>query len=318
MKTLAELESFYKTNLLPELLDLEKIRKKLLKKYFKIVFVVLSIAVALAFVLISSLKQIIEDFLGTMFVLSLITAIILAVIFFLISRGYTKDFKILIIDQIVRFIDKNLIYYQSRYVPKSVFVDSQIFRTKPNQYKGDDYVTGRIGDTQIQFSEIDANVKAPGYSNQFRGLFFVADFNKNFKGQTVVLPDSAEYFFGRLGKNLQSWNFTRDQLIKLEDPEFEKLFCVYGSDQVQARYILSTSLMRRIVDFREKTKRGLCLSFVNSKLFLALPYTRDLFEPKVFQTVVDFEPIKQYYQDLMLAVGIVKDLNLNTRIWTKR
>jgi len=318
MKTLEELENFYKTNLLPELLELEERRKKLLKKYFVIALGPICIVAVGIFILTKYLNLISE----IIFFVLAPCVIATVVICIFITRGYVRDFKILVIDQIVRFIDENLTYYQSRFIPRSVFVASQIFKTKPNRYKGDDYVNGKIGDTQIQFSEIDAKYESGSGKNRsvktvFKGLFFIADFNKNFKGQTIVLPDAAEKLFGHFGKLLQSWNLVRDQLISLEDPEFEKLFVVYGSDQVEARYILSTSLMKRIIDFREKTNRNIYLSFVGSKVFVAVPYTRNLFEPRIFKTVVDFEPIKEYYEDLLLAVGIVDDLNLNTRIWSK-
>jgi hypothetical protein len=42
-----------------------------------------------------------------------------------------------------------------------------------------------------------------------------------------------------------------------------------------------------------------------------------MFEPKYFSSVSDFSPILDYYNDLAFAAGIVDDLNLNTRIWTK-
>ncbi len=62
----------------------------------------------------------------------------------------------------------------------------------------------------------------------FRGLFFIGDFNKHFTCKTVVLTDTAESLFGAFGKMFQAWNLARDQLIKLEDPEFEKLFVVWS------------------------------------------------------------------------------------------
>ncbi|UCG49610.1 MAG: DUF3137 domain-containing protein, partial [Phycisphaerales bacterium] len=102
-----------------------------------------------------------------------------------------------------------------------------------------------------------------------------------------------------------------------EDPEFERNFAVYGSDQIEARYILSTSLMSRIVDFKKGSGRKIHLSFVGSRVFVAISYTRSLFEPRIFTTLLDFEPIRGYFEDLQLAVGIVDELNLNTRIWSK-
>ncbi|MHC4648718.1 MAG: DUF3137 domain-containing protein, partial [Planctomycetota bacterium] len=105
--------------------------------------------------------------------------------------------------------------------------------------------------------------------------------------------------------------------IKLEDPEFERHFAVYGNDQIQARYILSTSLMARIVDFKKKTNRKIYLSFVGSRVFVAVSYSKNLFEPRLFRTILDFELVQEYFEDLQLAIGIVDDLNLNTRIWSK-
>ena len=59
------------------------------------------------------------------------------------------------------------------------------------------------------------------------------------------------------------------------------------------------------------------MSFVGSKVFVAVSFTRNLFEPKLFRTLLDFGLIQEYFEDLQLAIGIVEDLNLNTRIWSK-
>ena len=99
--------------------------------------------------------------------------------------------------------------------------------------------------------------------------------------------------------------------------EFEKEFVVYGTDQVEARYILSTALMRRILEFKRKMKVPVCISFVNSNLYMAIGIKKNLFEPRVLRTILDFEMVRDYLEDVILAVGIVEDMNLNTRIWTK-
>jgi hypothetical protein len=52
-------------------------------------------------------------------------------------------------------------------------------------------------------------------------------------------------------------------------------------------------------------------------VFVAISFTRNLFEPKLFSSLIDFENVREYYDDLALAVDIVDDLNLNTRIWSK-
>ncbi len=311
MKTLEELKSYYRTILLPELTVLEKERKKSLTKIIISVTVIIPLSFFLAYIF----KHHFPVILGVMGIIS-------ANWFF--TREYVSNFKTGIIEKIVTCVDENLKYSKNNYIPQGTFTKSKIFKQRINRYQGDDYVRGKLGQTAIEFSELHAQYVTRDsrgrrqYHTIFKGLFFVADFNKEFKGTTIVLPDIAEKMFGGLGAMFQSWNKGRGQLVKLEDPEFEKMFVVYGEDQIEARYILSTSLMRRITDFKKKTKRQIHLSFIGSHIFIAISYRRDLFEPRIFRTLLSFVPIQQYFDDLQLAVGIVENLNLNTRIWSKQ
>ena len=135
---------------------------------------------------------------------------------------------------------------------------------------------------------------------------------------TYVLTDSAEKMFGFLGTKLQKMNKGRGELIKLENPEFESEFVVYSEDQIESRYILSPSLMEKILSFKKQTGKNIQLSFVDSRLFVTVPYGKDLFEPKLFGDIVNFTHIQEYYADLSLVIDLIETLNLNTRIWTKK
>ena len=244
---------------------------------------------------------------------------------YLIS-GYVHDFKISVIQKIVRFIDPGLVYCAKGYISPVEFNSSRIFTQHPDRMRGDDLVQGKIGHTVIKFSEVRAEhrTRSTGrqghrrkrYSTIFKGLFFIGDFNKRFYGKTVVLPDSAERLLGSVGSFLQSVHRSRGEVIRMDNPEFEKYFVVYGDDQIESRYILSTSLMQRILDFREKTGKRVYMSFVGSDVFVAIPYKRPIFEPSVFSKLTSFKGAHEHFDDLNLVLGIVDDLNLNTRIWT--
>jgi len=262
-------------------------------------------------------------------ILAIPTVILWVYLYQKYTKGYVSEFKTKVIYKVIKFIDENLEYNPASCISRETYYASKLFQRSVDRYNGDDLVYGYVDKTKIVFSELHTEYESQHtdskghtsrqYHTIFRGIFFTADFNKNFIGETVVLPDTAQKMFGSwLGNILQSWNFTRDQLIKLEDPEFERLFAVYGTDQVEARYILSTSLMQRIVEFKKKTRRDIRLSFINNKVYVAISYNKNLFEPKLFKTLLDFNVIREYYEDLMLAVSIVDELNLNTRIWSKQ
>lgn len=320
MKTLGDLKNLYDITLLRDLEILERERKGIANKLIYIGFGISGVSILIIAIFFNS----VHDKWALFMFPGFIGNVIFLGIYRFVTKDYIKKYKAKIIQMIVSFFDENLTYNASSYIPQSQFVGCRIFNHHPDRYKGDDLVRGKLGATEIEFSEIHAEYKAEGNRNSraqwytiFEGLFFVADFNKHFKGKTIVLPDTAERSFWHIGKMFQSW-ITQGELIKLEDIEFEKLFAVYGDDQVEARYILSTSLMKRIVDFKKKYNRPIHLSFVESKIYVAISYTKSLFEPRVFKTILDFAPIQEYFEDLTLAIGLVEDLNLNTRIWSKQ
>jgi hypothetical protein len=223
--------------------------------------------------------------------------------------------------------DPSLSYLPGSFISVNEYGESDIFRETIDRYTGDDMVGGKLGLTDCRFSELHHLEKQVSYDSKghrretwvtiFKGIFFIADFNKNFNGRTYVLPDAGDSFFG-IKRIMEKWVMGRGELVKLENPDFEKVFTVYGTDQVEARYILSPALMERLVQFQQKVKTPSHISFIHSKVFIAISIPEPLFEPNVFSSGVRPGYLKKYFQYLNLAVGIVDDLNLNTRVWGKQ
>lgn len=333
MITLNEFEKFYHGVFQKQIQPIRAARKKLLLKMFLYIFSIIVIIISMYAFAIFVVEPNQREFDNSTFIAVLMTLGLFAhvvagslLIFLLIGMKskFIERFKNEIIKEIVTFLDPNLSYYPNKYISLSEFSSSRLFKWEAEKYSGDDYISGKIGTTEIRFSEIHAfyrvkksNGDKDNFEKLFGGMFIIADFNKNFRGRTYVLPDLWERKIGKLAQFFQSADKHYGQLVKLEDPEFEKVFKVYSSDQIEGRYILSTSLMKRILDFRNKTGIEVLMSFSNSNLFIALPMKRKLFEPKIFGAIVSLDTMREYLTDLMLAVGVVEDLNLNVRIWTK-
>ena len=319
MKTIEELKAFYNGELMADIQRLENQRKDSCSKVIRNSVIVLGVALVFVFFVLSTISFDSDFFFY--FIFTVMGGI--GMVYWFGTRAYTSEFKQQIIARLVEFIDPALNYDKDSCISQALYAQSKLFTQGVDSYQGDDLVLGRIGQTEIQFSELHTQYitrDSKGRSTHhtiFKGLFFAADFNKHFQGRTIVLPDTAEKLLGGLGKFLQSQNFSRGQLVKMDDPEFEKEFVVYGTDQIEARYILTSSLMERILNFQKKTKNKIHLSFVNSKVFIAISFAKNLFEPKIFETLLNFAPIEEYFNDLSVAIGIVEDLNLNLRIWTK-
>jgi hypothetical protein len=319
-KSASDFAHFYATDLLKELKRLEVVRRTVLGK----VKILIAVAAGVALAVVA-----IQIVLGVSWTLTILAGVMLAGvgsgIYKYIISGYVKEFKAGVIRKIVEFIAPDLTYWPKGYVSRVEFNSSRIFDRSPDRMRGDDLVEGKVGLTSIKFSEVHAERRSQTtdrhgrrrnrYSTIFKGLFFMADFNKKFYGKTVVLPDTAERLLGGVGSFLQSVNRSRGEVMRMDNAEFEKHFVVYGDDQIEARYVLSPSLLQRIVGFRKRTGKRIYLSFVGSDVFVAIPYRKPLFEPRVFSKITSFKCVREYFDDLELALGIVDDLNLNTRIW---
>ncbi len=151
--------------------------------------------------------------------------------------------------------------------------------------------------------------------SDFLGMFAVIDFNKKLNGTTVVLPDQFEKRIGYLAKTIQSLNFKRDELVNLEDPEFEEGFVVYSTDQIEARYILTPSLMQRIVALKKKNDKPIMLSFAGNQLYMAVWQPYGFLSLPENKNLVTSDALETFYRDIITTIGVVEDLNLTNRIW---
>lgn len=324
MKSLAEFENFFNQTLFREMESLDARRKKVLNRTGRVV----AFSVMATLVFLIALTQIAapgSDMVSYGLFAGPVLALFGGILVWSLwahDKTFALDFKRQLIGPIIHFISPELTYQPGSHIDIDTFKRSRLFLTGIDRFIGDDYVFGQIDKTRFGFSEVKAEYKTHGSKGEvswhtiFKGLFFVADFNKHFEGSTVVLPNN----FGRgaIGQLLHKANIgRREKLVKLEDPEFNKYFVVYADDQVVSRYILSPSLMKRLTDFRKKQNNPLYISFVSSFLFLGISYGKNLLEPAWFKSLTRFETVQPYFEDISLAVSIVEDLNLNTRIWTK-
>ncbi|MEN8302508.1 MAG: DUF3137 domain-containing protein [Campylobacterota bacterium] len=320
MKTVSELTDFYYENLFPTLEELDKERKHL---RYRIVLVGIGFTF-IFFLIFMALPSSFFESGDAIYFFGFAYIALGGIIYKMLTKDYVKDFKANIISPLINAIDSNLNYSSETHITQMLFERSEIYTSSVDRINGNDYVHGHIDGIRIKFSDLHAEKRhrnskgKDNWSTIFQGLFIVAEFNKSFHGKTVVLPDSAQSSFGDLiGNWLQSKNLSRADLIKMDDPKFEKEFVVYGTDQVEARYILSHSLMEKLLLFQKKSNHPVSISFVRNHIHLAIEYNKDLFEPSIFHSLLKYKIAMEYVQTLHLAIGIVEELKLNQKLWSK-
>ncbi|MFT7861113.1 MAG: DUF3137 domain-containing protein [Sulfurimonas sp.] len=318
MKSISELIDYYYKELYPVLEELDNDRKALKSRVLTVGMIYTIIVSVIVFSLLGYMN--IE-----LIIFTLVAYVVLGgLIYKFMISDYRNEFKSKIIKPLIQEIDHTFRYIPDLHIGVENFKRSGLF-PHPDRFSGNDLVKGKVDGVDLTFSDFHAEKEhrdskgRRSYSTVFKGLFIISDFHKNFSGKTVVLPDLAQSTFGDfIGSFLQSNNFSRNgDLIKMDSPDFEKEFVVYGTDQVEARYILTHTLMEKILDYKKHSGHPVYVSFRGKNIFMAIEYNKDLFEPSVFRSLLEYKIAMEYIKTLHLSIGIVEELKLNQKLWNQ-
>lgn len=296
--------------LAPTLQALEEKRKELLKKgrsdgmLYGSIFMVVGVIALILLELVN--------------VLSLILIAGIAILIFFVCIGSKSSilssfYKEEAVTKIIHAFCPGASYSPAGGISESVFRNSGLFAS-PDRYHAEDLIEGCLDKTSFRCSEVHAQERRAQYTKKgvryywvdiFKGFFFIADFHKDFQGETIIKRDSLIKI---------DMNGTR---VKMENPEFEKEFDVHSTDQVEARYLITPSMMERLLKLDAIFKKGITVSFRNSTILVAIPESKNRFEASVWTSMTDAEVLKSDFTMLQSLLAIVDELNLNTRIWTK-
>ena len=239
-------------------------------------------------------------------------------------RAFAAAYKTNIIGGIAKHLQPEIAYFPSSGISQQVF-NSLGHYSRPDRYHTEDLFEGTIGATSISFSEAKAEQKYTTTDSEgnttthwrtlFMGLIFCADFHKDFHTTLTISPDSeSDGFFGRIAQKFQAFG---GNLVKLEDPEFEKHFLVRCSDDVQARYILTPDMQQRLLELRRAVGAQLRISMHSSTIYITIPKSTDWFEADLHTSTRNPAHLESIASQMNFLFQIVEILNLNTRIWTK-
>lgn len=225
--------------------------------------------------------------------------------------NYRVRFKQEVAAEVFRIVCPTATYSPLDGLAQEVFDEPGLFNTRGG-FSSDDRVRGLIGQTPFEAAEVSRKYSTGGKNSRtvvvFHGLFFHLDFNKRLTGTTLVDPRGAS----------SETTGSRSDLteVTLENPRFSEAFVVHASDEVEARYILTPGMMERILALQSRTGRPVHLAFAKNRAFLGVHYGRALFEPGIRETTA-VDAIHEMAANFALAEGVVEELDLNTRIWTK-
>jgi hypothetical protein len=224
-----------------------------------------------------------------------------------------------ILPEFISQMNKSFVFREQSFLNRNEIAKSKLFISAKYITEGDSQLAGKYNGVAFQLCNL--YVTAPDTYHQkrdsdevevFSGWAMMASFNKSFKGRTTVIANKnwLEQLTGNFDY-IDTASF--GSKIQLEDPQFSKLFRVYSYDQIEARYLLTPSLMERIKQIMERHNGILHLSFVDNLLYIFNNNDSSyVCQQDYLSSVEDYQ---QFYNDISSTLSIIDDLQLNIQIW---
>jgi hypothetical protein len=229
-------------------------------------------------------------------------------------QKFRLAFKPKVVELILDFIDDDPNFGTLHYDPKKkisieTVMKSGIFGSRPAIFEGEDYISGKISETEFELSELNIREfsKVRNRLNYvFRGVFLRAKLKYPVKGEALILPRDFRQYLSRSIKNVTAkGGKSYDRAIK--NKRFREEFMTYVGKFSDVQTLLSDEMMEEILEYIDRADKYMYFSFQGNQIYIAVTEPKNILEPKLFQSNVSFELIREFFEDINLLLEIVED-----------
>lgn len=308
IETKQHFDTYYNDNILPILHNIEKTRKIYLSVFLCVCILVTLWVAQIIFTLNSKEASQISDILRDYGVVICFAILLLfSPMFF-----YRKKSKQSLLPLIANFFGE-FSYTDNQQISTSIINNSIIIPEYDKLYTDDNFY-GFYKDVPVDIMEYKIMDKHIRIINQQRrevitkkgqGIIFYAKMNKNFNGKTIVTKDK-----GLL--NILT-HFNGLQKVGLESIEFEKAYEIYSDNQIEARYILTASMIQHMLELKNNFPK-IEYSFFDKYVFINIKTKHNLFEcSSFFTSIINSKRIEKNFRELYLLFSIIDVLKLSSQ-----
>ena len=141
-----------------------------------------------------------------------------------------------------------------------------------------------------------------------RGVIVKCEFNKNFQFNTYLIENNL----------LEKLKHKEQELVgrvSLEDIEFNKKYLVFSQDQVEARYLFTTSFMQRFKNIKTAFKaKYIRAEFRDGELVIFIGTNKNLFNIAKLADGVTYQAFWELFEEVYSVISLIDQLKLNQKL----
>ena len=300
-----EFNGFYKEKIEPLLSDFEAERISLNKKLkpFEIIMVIALICLVVCFIC-CFFSEI--EILRLVCAVCLIIAVLCSAYCYFVQSKFMKKLKAKVTSKVLTLYGNMYFSGQKNIITQDEIREAGLFPSFSRK-TDDDIVIGIHKECNFVISETvlehtEGSGKNRHTVTDFHGLIVKIQMKKRFSGKTVIGNNVTK------GRSMGA--------VELESVEFMNGLKIYATDQIESRYILTTSFMEKIEGLQRLygCKELISTAFMNGYVYLFIPTEKDFFEVPFKKTLLNPDNYYSIYQELDYILSVVEYLNLDRNL----
>jgi hypothetical protein len=324
MDRLSDFRKFYNHTLYPELRRMERRRIRLLLLFFGSGILVAGTLLLELWInnLLITLLLAIPLFLYTSWV-------------FLQLQKFIRTYKPRVMNLILTFIQqsvnyRDLVYQPDKSISKATFLSSRLFATEATIFRGEDFISGLVGELEFELCELHVEEKNPvtsGMRQVFKGIFIHATLGLPSEEALVIWPRKYRHLAAPAIQNVVLHGAINVD-AEILHPGFREAFTTYATLDTHVAGLLPITIQEALLKYlryiehreavrhanrytqrRQPQQRYLFLSMLSNHLFVGLTEENDLLEPYIFKSNLSFDLVLEYYEEIRLMLKIVEDID---------
>ena len=201
-------------------------------------------------------------------------------------------------------------------IDNSEFNNSELYPIDIEVRTNDDIFYGQYNNVFLTMVETDFGwktriLKFIKYNRMFKGLAMRFKMNKQIKSRVLILTKFSKT---KIPKGYEK--------VELESVKFNKKYDIWvntqsnkGQGQIEARYLLNTAFMERLMQIQTSFKVSrMCCSVFGDSMLIMLHTRKDLFEMNhLFGRIDDVHQYKHLFDEFASVLSFIDVLNLSSK-----
>jgi|GEM_PF-710587 len=237
------------------------------------------------------------------------------------SSAYTRAYKAYFVSKTLSRYFQNLTYKHDAGLSRETLRSTGMVDTG-DRYGSNDFVSGKY--KNVNFAQADLHIEEEHtdsdgdttYATLFYGRWMIFEFPKKFSFRLAISGKSTGSVLALRRRNDDKIH--KFKRIKVESPEFNKMFKLYSEDGFETFYLLDPALIEDIQELGEKNNGKIVMLFVDNKLHIGFNNHNDAFEPPSPKKPLDeATETAKVEKDIKVVTDFVNKLNLSSKVFEK-